>query len=73
MKGESLLFEVLSRAKRETADKDTKYEVRLRSKEGHKLILVSDTDIFQNLTIRPIRSVLQVEIKNPQKTLEVPA
>ena len=73
MKAESLTFEVIAKAKRETADKGVKYEVRLRSKEGHKLILVSDVDVFQNLTIRPIRSELHVEIKNPQKTLEAPA
>lgn len=69
MKTETLVFEMVAKVKKETADKATKYEARLKSKEGHRLILVSETD-FQNLTVRPVRSELHVEVKNPQKTLE---
>jgi hypothetical protein len=65
-----IVFEIVSKVKKESADKGTKYEARFKSSEGHRLILVSETDTFQGFTVRPVRSELHVEIKNPQKTLE---
>jgi len=61
-------FRVVARTKTETEKEGTIYQVRLRSSEGHRLVLRSPDEAA--LYGFPLGETITVHVMNPQKTLE---
>jgi len=72
MPGEAVMvdinFRVAARTKSETEKEGTIYQVRLKSAEGHRLVLKSPDEAA--LHGFALGEEITVQIKNPQKTLE---
>jgi len=61
-------FKVVARVKTESAEEGTIYQVRLKSREGHRLILKSPDEAA--LRGFALGESITVQVKNPQRTLE---